>query len=257
MPLHKSAIKTKEEIDIMREAGSRLAFILNELGKKVKPGITPLELDRIAEDLIKEEGDIPTFKGYKTSGADRAYPHTLCVSPNDTVVHGIPNDVSLKEGDIVTLDIGLTRKGFVVDMACTFPVGSIDARGEKLIEVTKEALHKGIQSVSRGSFVGDVGAAVGTYVRKNGFEIVKELGGHGVGRKLHENPYIPNFGTKGTGEKLYEGMTLAIEPIVTEGEDDIELMNDGWTLKTRDGKRVAQFEHTILVTKKGAEILTK
>ncbi|MBI2047674.1 MAG: type I methionyl aminopeptidase [Parcubacteria group bacterium] len=252
-----ATIRAEEEKQIARESGRRLAAILYKVIEKVVHGITPRELDTYAEKLIRDGGDEPIFLGYKPGGAKMPYPATLCVSVNDEVVHGIPKGVPFKKGDIVGIDIGLQHKGFITDMARTVPDGVIDAKAQKLIAVTKEALVCGVKAAKTGAYVGDIGHAVSSHVKKNKFSIVEELGGHGVGKKLHEEPHIPNYGKKGTGVELREGMVLALEPIVNEGSRHVVLDSDGYTFKTKDGKRSAHFEDTILITKKGAEILTK
>lgn len=250
-------IKTEKEKNIARESGRRLAAVLHKVIQTVAQGVTPRELDKYAERLIKEGGDEPAFLGYTPRCAKTPYPASLCVSVNDEVVHGIPGDRTLKEGDLVSLDLGLIHKGFITDMARTVPVGIIDGDAKKLIEVTRKALAAGIKAARVGGHVGDIGNAVEKTVKKGGFKIVKELGGHGVGRRVHEEPYIPNYGKKGTGVELEDGMVLALEPIVNEGDSRVFLDKDGYTFKTQDGKRSAHFEDTILITKNGAEILTK
>jgi len=249
-------IKTREETEILRESGRRLATILDEVIQSVRPGITPIKLDRIAEQLIREGGDEPAFLHYKPRGARSPYPASLCVSANDNVVHGVPGNQALKEGDIVGLDLGLRHVGMITDMAVTVPVGVVDKGAIKLMEVTQKALDVGIKEARAGNRVSDIGHAIETRVKSRGFSVVRELGGHGVGRGVHEEPFVPNFGKKGTGEELKEGMALAIEPIVNEGSGEVILTEDGYTIKTKDGKRSAHFEHTILITKKGAEIIT-
>jgi len=250
-------IKSEEEKNIARESGRRLAAVLYKVIEKVAPGVTPKDLDVYAEELIREGGDEPAFLGYKPSGAKTPYPATLCVSVNSDVVHCIPKELALKEGDIVSLDLGLKHKGFITDMARTVPVGNISEKSQKLITVTKEALARGIKSVRVVGHVGDIGHAIHSFVKENDFSIVEELGGHGVGKQVHEEPYIPNYGEKGKGVELVLGMVLAIEPIVNEGSRGVELDKDGFTFKTKDTQRSAHFEDTILITKKGAEILTK
>ncbi len=252
-------IKSKEEIEILRECGKRLAFILQEVGKAVKPGVSTAELNNIANNLAKEKGDTPSTLNYKPKGARRAYPASVCVSVNDEIVHGIPNEDPkiLKEGDIVSLDMCLTHKGMVTDSAITVPVGKIDPVSSKLIEVTKEALYSGIKSARGNKHVGDIGYAVERVAKANGFSIVEDLCGHGVGYSVHEDPYIPNYGEKGRGEKLKPGMIIAIEPMLNVGAKDIFMEKDDWTYKTLDGSRSAHFEHTVLITSGEPEILTK
>lgn len=240
------------------EAGKRLAAVIAALEAKVAPGVTAAELDDLAERLIRGGGDVPSFLGYTPEGADRPYPATLCVSVNDEVVHGIPNESEkrLKEGDIVGLDLGLTHKGIVVDAAVTVPVGSVDERTRKLLEATKRALAAGIKEARPGNHVGDIGHAIQTVIEEAGFSVVKELGGHGVGDVVHEEPFISNFGTPGTGEALVEGMVLALEPIANLGKAAVRLAPDGYTFRTRDGSKSAHFEHTVLLEKDGARIVT-
>jgi len=250
-------IRTEKEKEIARESGRRLAAVLYKVIEKVVPGVTLRDLDQYAERLIREGGDEPAFLEYRPSGAKKPYPATLCTSVNSDVVHCIPNEKPLKEGDIVGIDIGLKHKGFITDMARTVPIGVIDKNAQKLIDVTREALVRGIARAKVGGHVGDIGHAVASFVKENGFFIVEGLGGHGVGKKVHEDPFIPNFGTKGTGVGLTLGMVLAIEPIVNEGAKEIVLDADGYTYKTKDGKRSAHFEDTILITADGSEVLTK
>ena len=252
-------IKTKEEIEILREGGRHLAFILNEVSKAVKPGISTAKLNDLVNKLAKENGDIPSSLNYKPKGAKRAYPASICVSINDEVVHGIPNENSkiLKEGDIVSLDMCLTHKGLVTDSAITVPVGKIDDVSKKLIAVTKESLFAGIKAAKGNKTTGDIGFAVERVAKANGFSVVEDLCGHGVGYGVHEDPYIPNYGERGRGDKLKPGMVIAIEPMLNEGEKNVFIDKDGYTFKTRDGSRSAHFEHTILITSGEPEILTK
>jgi len=252
-------IKTKEEIEILREGGRRLALILQEVAKAVKPGVSTDTLNDIAEKMVSDNGDIAAFLNYRPRGAKRAYPSSICVSVNDEIVHGIPNEDPkiLREGDIVSLDMGLTHKGLITDSAITVPVGKIDEATQKLLDITKEALTAGINAVKAGKRVGDIGFAVERVAKANGFGVVEDLCGHGVGYEVHEDPYIPNYGQKGKGDLLRAGMVIAIEPMLNQGDKDIFLDEDGWTYKTVDGKISAHFEHTLVVTSKGAEILTK
>lgn len=251
-------IKTKEEIEIMREGGRRLAFILKTIAKLVKPNISAEELNKEAERLIREGGDVPSFLNYTPEGADRPYPATLCVSINDEIVHGIPNEGEkiLKDGDIVGLDLGLRHRGLFLDTAVTVGVGEINKEDQKLINATKEALNIGIKNACEGNTIGDIGYAISNFIEKRGYSTPYELGGHGVGHKVAEDPYIPNFGKKGKGAKLKAGMVLAIEPMLNAGNPEITLEKDGYTYKTADSKKSAHFEHTILITKDTAEILT-
>ena len=247
----------KDEIKIIREGGRRLAEILRKVAKEVRPGTSTKKLDRLAEKLIREGGDEPAFLNYTPNGDKFPYPATLCVSINNEVVHGIPGDKRiLKEGDIVGLDLGLKHAGFFTDMAMTVPVGKIDKEAKNFIEVVEKSLVKGIAAAKGGGFIGDIGETIENLVKSRGYSIVSILGGHGVGKKVHEDPHVPNYGKSGTGPKLVPGMVLAIEPVVNEGSGKVFLDNDGYTFKTRDGKRSAHFEHTILITEGKAEILT-
>ncbi len=252
-------IKTKEDIAILREGGKRHAFILAELVKMVAPGVTTQALEDEAMRLIVEGGDKAAFLNYKPYGAKRPYPASLCVSINDEVVHGIPNESPkvLKEGDIVSLDLGLVHKGLITDMATTVGVGKISDEAAKLLKVTQEALMLGIKAAKGSKNVGDIGAVIERFVIPFKYGIVEELSGHGVGYKVHEDPYVPNFGEKGTGEKLRPGMVIAIEPMLNLGSRKVKLDKDGYTYRTVDGNISAHFEHTILITKGDAEILTK
>lgn len=252
-------IKTKEDIEILREGGRRLALILQEVAKAVKSGVSTDVLNDLAEKIARDNGDEPAFLNYRPRGAKRAYPASLCVSVNDEIVHGIPNEnpTVLKEGDIVSLDMGLTHKGLITDSAITVPVGEISAELQKLLDTTREALNAGIKVVKSGKHVGDIGFAVERVAKSAGYGVVEDLCGHGVGYEVHEDPYIPNYGEKGRGEVLKSGMVIAIEPMLNEGTKNIILADDDWTYKTADGKRSAHFEHTIVVTSKGAEILTQ
>lgn len=252
----KITIKKPEDIKILREGGKRLSYILGQVAKAVRPGIKQTELNEIAEKLILEGEDKPAFKNYRPHGAKIAFPAALCVSVNDEVVHGIPADTELLEGDIVSLDLGLEHKGLFTDMSITVPVGKIDDASKKLIEVTKKALEIGIKEVKDGAKIGNLGYEIENFVKQYGFGIVRELAGHGVGYDIHEPPYVPNFGKKNAGLTLKEGMVIAIEPMVNEGGDAIYEASDKWTIKTEDGSRSAHFEKTVVVTKNGVEVLT-
>jgi methionyl aminopeptidase len=258
------SIKTAEEIVHLREGGKRLARIVREVAKDVHPGVSVADLDALAERLTREGGDTPAFLGYSPRGAKRAYPASICISVNDEVVHGIPNENPhiLKDGDIVSLDYGVTHQGLITDHAVTVIAGRGDQKAKRLIKATEEALMAGIKAArgglpGQGAHVGDISAAVQKVGQKYGYGIVWELGGHGVGYRVHEEPYIPNFGERGTGPELVPGMVLAIEPMFTEGSPDVKLMPDGYTFVTRDHSRAAHFEHTIVVTKGAPEILTR
>src|SRR3989344_292496 len=249
-------IKNEKELKILREGGRRLANIINIVSQIAAPGIATEELDRRAEELILKQGGQPAFKGYKTADAKIPYPFSLCVSVNDEIVHAFPSARILKDGDIVSLDLGMRWEGLYTDAAVTVPVGNVCEKSVNLIKVTKNALALGIGAIKTAGRVGDIGFAVESYVKSKGFYVVKELVGHGVGRQIHEEPQIPNWGKRGAGFLFEEGMVLALEPMVNIGTEKIKLAEDGWTWKTADGSRSAHFEHTVAVTKTGAEILT-
>jgi len=250
-------IKTPEEIEIIREGGKILARILEKTAKKVAPGISTYELDKYAYKLITDGGDESAFLNYKLDGAKHAYPASLCVSVNNEIVHGIPSkNKILKEGDIVSLDLGLKHKGLFTDHAVTVPVGKISKKDQQLLKDTRKALEIGIWAARGGGTVGDIGYAIESFVH-NRYGIVQELAGHGVGKKIHEDPYVSNYGKAGKGQKLIPGMIIAIEPMLNLGKADIVSLSDGYTVKTADGSRSAHFEHTILITEGDAEILTK
>lgn len=252
-------IKTKEEIEILREGGKRLSYILNKVAEKVKPGISIEILDEYASKLIKEGGDKAAFLNYTPRGARRPYPASICISVNNEIVHGIPNEdpLVLQEGDIVTLDLGLVHNSLITDSAVTVPVGKVSDKNKKLIEHTKEALYLGIKEARGGGHVGDIGEAIGNFARGLGYGICEGLAGHGVGYSVHEDPYVPNEGRLGAGEKLKPGMVIAIEPMLTLGTDKIVLAKDGYTYKTADGSNASHFEHTIAITDGEPIILTK
>ncbi|OGF62673.1 type I methionyl aminopeptidase [Candidatus Giovannonibacteria bacterium RIFCSPHIGHO2_01_FULL_45_33] len=250
-------IKNTKELDILREGGKRLAAVLVEAAKAAKDGITTKELDELAEKLILKTGGKPSFKGYKVHGAPMPYPGTICISINEEVVHGIASDRKLKNGDIVGLDIGMWYGGLCTDTAMTLAVGPPSGGATALISATKKSLEVGIAQVRPGAKLGDIGFAIQRYLEKEGFGVVRELVGHGVGKAVHEEPEIPNWGKKGEGDELSEGMVIALEPMTTEGNFKVKLAKDGWTWVTRDGSRSAHFEHTLVVTKTGAEVLTR
>jgi len=252
-------IATDREIPLLREGGKRLARVLREVGKAVVPGASTLELDTLAEKLIREAGDTPSLIGYTPRGAARPYPATICVSINDEVVHGIPNENPriIREGDIVGLDCVLTHEGVLVDSALTVIAGNGDKEAKALLKATEEALAAGIRAAKPGAHIGDISAAIEKVGVKLGYGIVFELGGHGVGNTVHEEPYVPNVGDKGTGPVMVPGLVIAIEPMFTEGTPRVKLLKDGYTFVTKDGSRAAHFEHTVLITEKGTEVLTK
>lgn len=251
-------IKTKEEEEIVREAGKRLAFVLAELRKATKPGVTTKDLDILAEGLIREKGDIPAFLNYKPEGAGKPFPATLCASVNNEVVHGIPSEERvLKDGDIIGLDLGLKHEGFFVDAAISVPVGEVEPKYLKLLNTTEEALSAGISAIKIGGKIGDISSAIESVANRGKYGVVRVLGGHAIGKHIHEMPFIPNYGQAGIGPIIQKGMLLALEPIFNEGNADVYIdRKDGYTFRTSDGLRSAHFEHTVLVTEKGGEILT-
>lgn len=253
-------IKTPEDIEKLREGGKRLASVIIELSKLAKPGVMSDELNDIAHKLITEKGDKPAFLNYIPHGAKRPYPASLCFSVNDEIVHGIPNEnpYELKEGDIVSLDTGLSHKGMITDHAITVHIGEIkNPEIKKLLTVTREALQSGIKKARAGNRVGDISAAIEAQAYKHGLGVIEGLAGHGVGYYVHEEPYVPNSGRAGTGDVLKAGMVLAIEPMFSLGSAKIKLLDDGYTYSTEDGSLSAQFEHTVLITDGDPEILTK
>lgn len=242
-------LKTDEEIELMAAAGKVAGSCLKMLGDMVKPGITTAELDRAAEDYIRSAGALPTFKGYN------GFPASICTSPNDTVVHGIPDGTRLKEGDIISIDVGATLDGFVGDTAATFPVGEISDEARRLIEATRGALMAGIAAAREGARLGDIGYAVEQYARARGFSVVEDYAGHGVGRRMHEDPSVPNFGRPGTGIVLRRGMVIAIEPMVNAGGPEVVTLPN-LKVVTKDGRLSGHFEHTVAITRKGPRCLT-
>ncbi len=244
-------LKTKEDKIKMKESNRIVALVLKEIEKKIKPGVSTIELDRFAEDIIRKEGAIPGFKGYM------GYPATLCVSIDEEIVHGIPSERKLKEGEIVSIDVGTIKDGFYGDGARTYSVGKIDEKGEKLMRTTEKSLYMGIEKAVPGNRLSDISHTIQTYVESEGFSVVRDFVGHGIGRKLHEDPQIPNYGDPGMGPVIKEGMTFAIEPMVCEGKNyQTRILPDGWTAVCKDGSRAAHFEHTIFVNAEGPEILT-
>lgn len=244
-------LKSKDEIQIMRRAGAIVAEVLLKLEEMVKPGVTTLELDRVAEEYIRKKGGVPTFIGYQ------GYPKTLCTSVNEAVVHGIPCDKVLNEGDIVGIDCGVTLEGYVADHAKTFAVGKISDEKVELLIRTKDALQIGLEKIQLGNRIGDIGHAIQSLAEKHNYGVVRDFVGHGVGQKMHEEPQVPNFGTPGTGPRIKEGMVIAIEPMFNLGTYKVKVLQDGWTVVTRDEKPSAHFEHTIALTEEGPKVLTK
>jgi methionyl aminopeptidase len=245
--------KSAQELEQMGRAGTIVADTLSLLGENIRPGTTTAELDRLADEFIRSKGGVPTFKGYR---GPYPYPASICTSPNDVIVHGIPGEYSLAEGDILSVDVGVTLDGFVADSAYTFPVGEIDPETERLLEVGNAALHAGIERARAGGKLTDISHAVQRVTEDAGFSVVRSLVGHGVGRDMHEDPQIPNFGQPGRGPTLAPGMTLAIEPMITAGGHEVVVRPDQWTIATADGSLSAHFEHTVAVTKEGPRILT-
>ena len=243
-------IKSKREIELMRQAGYLVSLTHKYLKPYIKEGITTKELDKLAEDFIIKNDGVPTCKGYE------GYPSALCTSVNDTVVHGIPDNYKLKNGDIITIDMVIGYKGYQGDAAWTYKVGEIDDDKKYLMEHTEKALYEGIKMVKPGNRIGDISAAVEAYAKDHNLGVVKELCGHGIGTDMHEAPDVPNFGTLNTGPRLKEGMVICIEPMLTFGDESIYILDDEWTVKTQDESPAAHYEHTVLVTKDGYEILT-
>jgi methionyl aminopeptidase len=242
--------KSRQEIETMARAGRVVAETLALLSEQIQPGITTGELDEIAEEFSLSRGGVPTFKGY------RGYPASTCLSPNGMVVHGIPGKVKLADGDILSVDVGVTLDGFVADSAWTFPVGAIDAGARRLLDVCEAALEAGIEQAQVGQTVGDISAAVQKVTEAAGFGVIRSLVGHGVGRSMHEDPQVPNFASDHRGPELKEGMTIAIEPMITAGSPEVYIHDDEWSISTTDGSLAAHFEHTIAVTADGPRILT-
>jgi methionyl aminopeptidase len=242
--------KSQAEIEKMARAGAVVRECLDLMGREVKPGVTTGELDKLAEDFIRSKGGVPTFKGY------RGFPGSICASPNDMVVHGIPGKVRLSEGDILGVDVGVTMEGYIADAATTFPVGEISKEAQGLLRVTEEALCMGIAQCKVGNRVGDISHAVQTHAEAHGYSVVESMVGHGVGREMHEDPQVPNYGPPHQGPELREGMVIAIEPMVNMGACDVEVGADSWAIYTKDGSLSAHFEHTVAITKDGPRPLT-
>jgi methionyl aminopeptidase len=250
------SLKSPREIEVMRAANLIVAEVLAELREHVHPGVTTAELDRIAEDLTRRRGAVPAFKGYEVNG--RVFPKSVCISINEEVVHGIPSEKRvLQEGDIVGMDFGVCYQGLYGDAALTVAVGQADADSQRLMQATREALWAGIEQIQVGRRLGDVSAAIQARVERDGFAVVREFVGHGIGKRLHEEPQVPNFGQRDRGVRLREGMVLAIEPMVNAGGPDVIIKADGWTAVTRDNSRSAHFEHSVAVTNKGPYVLSQ
>jgi methionyl aminopeptidase len=242
--------KSGREIEKMAAAGRLVAETIAHVGSLIAPGVTTGELDDAAGSFVREHGGVPTSEGYK------GYPRAICISPNAVVVHGIPGSYEVAEGDVVTIDVGVTLDGYIADSAYTFGVGEIGAEAQRLLDVAQDALDAGIEQAQVGNRVGDVSRAVQEIVERGGFSVIRSLVGHGVGRYYHEDPHIPNFGEPGRGPRLSEGMTIAIEPMITAGGADVVVADDGWTISTADGSLSAHFEHTVAITADGPQILT-
>jgi len=248
-------LKSPREIEVMRRANVIVAEILQQLKEAVAPGVTTLDLDRIAEELTYKNNAKPAFKGYTVGG--RVYPYSLCTSVNEEVVHGMPSKRVLKEGDILGMDFGVIVSGFYGDAAVTVAVGKVSEAAERLMQVTRDSLYRGIDELGEGKRLGDLSSAIQTMVEDAGFSVVREFVGHGIGKKLHEEPPIPNYGESGRGPRLMEGMVLAIEPMVNAGNPEVELKEDGWTAVTKDRSLAAHFEHSVAITKDGPDILSR
>lgn len=244
-------LKSSEEIRRLRRAGKLVADAHALVAEMIRPGVTTAELDEAVEQLIRKAGGIPTFKGYQ------GFPASICTSVDDEVIHGIPGSRRLEEGQIVSVDIGVTLDGFVGDSAWTYPVGAIAPDVQRLLQTTEEALYRGIEAARPGNRISDIGHAIQTWVERRGFSVVRDFVGHGVGREMHEEPQVPNFGPPGRGPRIKPGMCLAIEPMVTMGKHHVRILDDQWTAVTEDGSLAAHFEHTIIVTPDGPEILTR
>jgi len=249
-------LKSKKDIAKLAEGGKILAHILDVLEGEVREGVVPKELDRRARELLAEAGCAPSFLNYAPKGHE-PYPAALCVSVNDKIVHGLPSDDPIQSSDVVGIDLGLIyRDKYFLDSARSVGVGKLDRRARKMLKVTRQALQEGIEAAVVGNRIGDVSAAIQTYVEGKGFEVVRQLVGHGVGFAVHESPQVPNFGEPGTGEKIKEGLVIALEPMVTIGDPMVETAEDGWSVRVKTGELTAHFEHTVAVTKKGPVILT-
>ena len=249
-------IKSQKEIEYMRESGRIVALALEAIEKAIRPGVTTRELDKIATDVLKKEGAIPSFKGQQGFEGSKPYPATICASVNNQIIHGIPGDYALQDGDIISIDMGALKNGYHGDAARTFAVGNVSETAKKLIEVTKGSFFEGLKMAKAGNRVSDISHAVQTYAESFGFSVVRDFVGHGIGKELHEEPQVPNYGKPGRGPRLSSGMVIAVEPMINEGSYDINILRDGWTVVTIDGKLSAHYENTILITDGEPELLT-
>lgn len=242
--------KSREEVEKLRKSNQLVGMTHGIIAERIKPGVKTIELDKVAEEYIRSHGAEPAFLGYN------GFPYSLCISVNDQVVHGFPSDYKLREGDIVSVDCGVKLNGWYGDSAYTYTVGQVDEEKLRLLKVTKEALYKGIEQARSGNRIGDIGYAIQAHAEAHGYGVVRELVGHGIGQKLHEKPEVPNYGRRGNGPKLKDGMCIAIEPMINMGGKEVTEWDDGWTIATADGKASAHFEHTVAIWKEGAEILS-
>ena len=249
-------LKTEDEIELMRAANQLVAGTLAEVRRHIRPGVTTKELDRVADEFIRDNGGVPTFKDFPNPCGGTPFPASICTSVNDVVVHGVPNDTPLADGDIVSVDCGVLLNGFNGDSCYTFCVGEVTDEVVQLLDVTKKALYEGIANACQGKRIGDISYAVQAQCESYGYGVVREFVGHGIGRKMHEDPQVPNYGRKGNGPMIKSGMCIAIEPMITMGSPKVYMAEDNWTIKTRDGKPAAHFEHTIAVHKGKVEILS-
>ena len=249
-------LKSREEIELMRESVLLVSQTLGLIAGKIKTGSIPVELDKLAEEFIRDHGGTPAFKGYRSASGRSEFPATLCISINSAVVHGIPTKEPLKDGDIVSVDCGVEKNGFYGDHAYTFMIGDVRPEVRRLVEVTKECLDLGISQMVRGNRIGDISYAIQQHAEKNGYGVVRELVGHGLGKKMHEDPEVPNFGKRGDGPKIRDGIVLAIEPMINLGTRHVKQLNDGWTIVTADGKPSAHFEHNVAVVDGKPELLS-
>jgi len=249
-------LKNRQEIELMRESALMVSRTLGLVAREIRPGVSPAHLDRLAEEYIRDNGGVPAFKGYKGGPGVPDFPATLCISINEAVVHGIPSTKPLREGDIISVDCGVKKNGFYGDHAYTFAIGEVKPEVQKLIDVTRECLYLGIEQMISGNRIGDISYVIQQHAEKNGMGVVRELVGHGLGKKMHEEPEVPNYGKRGDGPKMKEGLVLAIEPMMNLGTKNIRQLSDGWTIVTADGKPSAHFEHNVAIVDGKPEILS-